>query len=108
MLAGFCSGDSHARRVISSFKIYCIIVHDPDDEAFKKKIKERFLSLHQKTGKDLLFITFVDPPNRFREIETGESPEEREERTLRMEVGFDDRLILSNFLRSVAPLQADI
>ena len=44
------------------FKLTAIIAHDPTDNDLKKHIRSHFLDFARLTGKNFLFITFIQPP----------------------------------------------
>ena len=52
------------------FKLTAIIAHDPKDENLKKHIKDYFLDFAKMTGKEFLFITFIQPPKEYVEAIT--------------------------------------
>ena len=47
------------------FKLIAIIVHDPNNKELKDFIQSHFLSFAKFTGKNFLFITFVQPPEEY-------------------------------------------
>ena len=103
MMAGLCSKDSGVVEKFSQYKLICIVLHDPDDHSFKSRMKEKFIDLHERTGRDMLFITFVDPPDGFH-IQYRTLDFNNKERTnLFVECDTDDKVVIGNFLRSVAP-----
>ena len=44
------------------FKLTAVIVHDPKDKDLCDHIRDFFLQFAQITGKNFLFITFIQPP----------------------------------------------
>ena len=72
ILADICSKESFIQNEFSAYKLVCIVLHDPDDAAFTREMRRRFAKLHEWTGKDMLFITFIDPPNGWRASWSGE------------------------------------
>lgn len=48
--------------ISKQFKLTAIIVHDPKDKRLKERIKSHFLTFAKLTGKNFLFITFIQPP----------------------------------------------
>ena len=102
MLAGLCSQDEYVRKALAPFKLFCIVLHDPDDKKFSGRMQRHFLDLHTRTGENLLFITFINPPAAWTPPE-GLSFPEMERRALSGERGFDSWLVINHFLPGVAP-----
>lgn len=102
MLSRLCSYDEDVRNILSPYKLKCIVLHDPDDKRFTAKMKGSFLRLHERTGKDLLFITFIEPP---KEWNYTDRPALRivDPQRLCAESGFDSWLIVRHLLPAVAP-----
>lgn len=102
MLAGLCSQDEYARKALAPFKLFCIVLHDPDDKKFSGWMQRHFIDLHARTGDNLLFITFINPPTAWTPPD-GLSFPEMERRALSGERGFDSWLLINHFLPAVAP-----
>ncbi len=51
--------------VNEQFKLTAIIVHDPRDKNLKDHIRSHFLEFAELTGKNFLFITFIQPPEKY-------------------------------------------
>lgn len=101
ILADICSKESFIQNEFSAYKLVCIVLHDPDDEAFNREMRRRFAKLHEWTGKDMLFITFIDPPSRWHASWGGEDGFYK--RNVNVERGLDSWLVINNFLPVVAP-----
>lgn len=84
------------------YKLVCILLHDPDDKKFVNHIRRRFVSLDEATGKDMLFITFMEPPKQWQEND-GFDVAEREMHNLCAEPHFDDWLVINHFLPKATP-----
>ena len=50
------------KAINEQFKLTAIIVHDPKDHELVDYIKSHFLFFAKSTGKNFLFITFIQPP----------------------------------------------
>ena len=61
-LSGLCRNEYEARDTFSRYKAVAVLVHDPDDREFRRRMKYSFERLHETTGPDFAFITFIDPP----------------------------------------------
>jgi hypothetical protein len=61
-LAALCNDDQNVRDNFSRYKAVAVVVHDPDDRDFRRTMKYSFERLHETTGPDFAFITFIDPP----------------------------------------------
>ena len=61
-LSGLCRNEYEARYTFSRYKAVAVLVHDPDDREFRRRMKYSFERLHETTGPDFAFITFIDPP----------------------------------------------
>ncbi len=103
MMSGLFSGDYYYARRISQFKMVCIVLPDPYDNSFRRRMKDRFLALHEQTGQDMLFISFVDPPKEWRDTRRSLDFESIEKQNLFAEEGSDDKQLISSFIRSTAP-----
>ena len=64
-LAGLCKEEPYIRQTFDDFKLTGIIVHDPNDDAFRRNIKYSFDLLHEVTGNAFAFITFINPPHKW-------------------------------------------
>lgn len=102
MLSRLCSDDSEVRASLAPYKLVCIVLHDPDDKRFRARMKNSFMDLHARTGKDLLFITFLDPPKGWDDI-VSHSKNLIDSQKLSAESGFDDWLMVRHLLPAVAP-----
>ena len=102
MLSRLCARDEYVREKFAHFKLVCIVLHDPDDEAFTRQMKNRFPDLHEQTGESMLFVTFVDPPKSWR-FTGRENFNELESRNLEAERGFDSWLIIQHLMPVIAP-----
>lgn len=102
MLSRLCARDEYVREKFAHFKLICIVLHDPDDEAFTRQMKNRFPALHEQTGESMLFVTFVDPPKSWR-FTGRENFNELESRNLEAERGFDSWLIIQHLMPVIAP-----
>lgn len=102
MLSRLCSGGEDVRERLSSYKLVCVVLHDPDDRPFVARMRRRFMDLYERTGKDLLFITFIDPPEEWADLR-GLGITATESRLLSAEPGFDGWLMVRHFLPCVAP-----
>lgn len=49
------------------FKLTAVIVHDPNDADLRDHIRDFFLDFAEVSGKDFLFITFIEPPQKYAE-----------------------------------------
>lgn len=103
MMKGLCSGNPRVVDKLSEFKIVCIVLHDPDDGRFIIRMKERFVELRERTGRDMLFITFVRPSETLGNMRQTMTFDMMEEQNLYIEKGVDDNVVIGNFLRSVMP-----
>lgn len=103
MMSGLFSGDEFCVRKLSQFKMVCIVLPDPYDELFYRRMRDNFLSLHEQTGQDMLFISFVKPPNRWYDTQHSMDFSSLEKRNLYAEEGSNDKQLISSFIRSVAP-----
>lgn len=103
MMSGLFSGDYFYARRMSQFKMVCIVLPDPYDNSFRRRMKDRFLALHEQTGQDMLFISFVDPPKEWRDTRRSLDYESIEKQNLFAEEGSDDKQLISSFIRSTAP-----
>lgn len=65
-LAGLCRDEYGVRESFSRYKAVAVVVHDPDDRGFKRTMKYAFERLHETTGPDFAFITFIDPPQNWK------------------------------------------
>ena len=102
MLAGLCSQDEYCLRTFSPFKLVCVVLHDPEDTAFKTKMRDQFSDLYERTGENMLFVTFVNPPKAWVDSHRDMDLQEIELANLGAEVRFDDRLMLRHFVRSIS------
>lgn len=102
MLSRLCARDEYVREKFAHFKLTCIVLHDPDDGAFTRQMKNRFPALHQQTGESMLFVTFVNPPKSWR-FTGRENFNELESRNLEAERGFDSWLIIQHLMPVIAP-----
>lgn len=102
MLSRLCSEDLTVRAALAPYKLKCIVLHDPDDKRFRTRMKKSFLDLHARTGTDLLFITFIDPPKGWEDT-LGHSNKIIDPQRLTANSGFDDWLMARHLLPAVAP-----
>ena len=102
MLSGLCSGGDEIREKLSSYKLTCVVLHDPDDRKFVTRMRKSFMGLHERTGKDLLFVTFIEPPEGWDDPHRLGSGIVEPER-LCAEPGFDAWLMVRHLLPAVAP-----
>lgn len=102
MLSRLCSDDSAVRAALAPYKLKCIVLHDPDDKRFQARMKKLFLDLHSRTGKDLLFITFINPPKGW-DDSFGFSKNHIDPQRLTADSGFDGWLMVRHLLPAVAP-----
>lgn len=56
------SEDSRTIAKFAKFKVYVIVLHDPDDDKFIKKVSDKFRMLDSMTGERMLFLTWIQPP----------------------------------------------
>lgn len=49
----------------NKYKLTAVIVHDPNDHVLCDHIREHFLDFAKITGRNFLFITFIQPPKKF-------------------------------------------
>lgn len=103
MMSGLFSGDYFYARKLSQFKMVCIVLPDPYDNTFRRRMKDSFLALHEQTGQDMLFISFVNPPKEWRDTRRSLDFESVEKQNLFAEEGSDDKQLISSFIRSTAP-----
>ena len=66
-LAGLCRDEQDARFRFSRYKVVAVVVSDPDDKSFKRKMKSSFERLHVTTGPQFAFITFIDPSENWKQ-----------------------------------------
>lgn len=66
-LAGLCRDEYDARYRFSRYKVVAVVVHDPDDRSFKRKMKSSFERLHVTTGPEFAFITFINPSENWKQ-----------------------------------------
>ena len=66
-LAGLCKDEYDARETFSKYKVIAVVVHDPDDKSFKRRMKFSFERLHETTGRDFAFITFINPSENWKQ-----------------------------------------
>ena len=85
------------------YKMVCIVLPDPYDDSFRRRMKASFLALHEQTGQDMLFITFVNPPKEWRDSRRSQDFLSVEKQNLFTEEGSDDKQLISSFIRSTAP-----
>ena len=64
-LSRLCQNEPFIKRVFNDFKLTAIIVHDPTDDDFRREIKYSFEHLHEITGNDFAFLSFINPPARW-------------------------------------------
>ncbi len=102
MLSQLCSEDLTVRAALAPYKLKCIVLHDPDDKRFRTRMKKSFLDLHARTGRDLLFITFIDSPKGW-EGTLGFDDNIIDPQILSADSGFDDWLMVRHLLPAVAP-----
>lgn len=102
MLSQLCSEDLTVRAALAPYKLKCIVLHDPDDKRFRTRMKRSFLDLHACTGRDLLFITFIDPPKGW-EGTLGFDDNVIDPQRLSADSWFDDWLMVRHLLPAVAP-----
>ena len=102
MLSRLCSDDSEVRASLAPYKLVCIVLHDPDDKRFRARMQKSFLDLHLRTGKDLLFITFINPPRGWAD-RFGPGHKMIDPQRLGADSGFDDWLMVRHLLPAVAP-----
>lgn len=103
MMAELCRHDSFVSEKLSRFKAVCIVLHDPDDKSFARRMGRLFDSLHRRTGRDMLFITFTKPTEEFLFRHRDADFHTREQDNLFSEEGTDDSVIIGNFMRAVIP-----
>ena len=102
MLSRLCAKDEYVCEKFAPFKLTCIVLHDPDDEAFTRQMKNRFPALHEQTGESLLFVTFIDPPRNWR-LTRGQDFKELESRNLEAEWNFNGWIIIQHLMPVIAP-----
>ena len=102
MLSRLCSDDREIRDALASYKLTCVVLHDPDDKRFVARMRKMFPSLHRQTGKDLLFISFINPPKEWEEPDCL-GFKHVDSRRLCVESGFDSWLMVNHLLPIVAP-----
>ena len=66
-LAGLCRDEYDAKYRFSRYKVVAVVVHDPDDRSFKRKMKSSFERLHVTTGPEFAFITFINPSENWKQ-----------------------------------------
>lgn len=103
LMSGLVTGIGYAEEAISQFKMVCIVLPDPYDASFRRRMRERFMDLHEQTGKDMLFITFIEPPLEWLYKQRSVNFTAAGQMNLFTEHGCDDRQLISMFIRSVAP-----
>ena len=65
-LSRLCRDEYDVRESFSRYKAVAVVVHDPADRSFKRTMKYAFERLHETTGPDFAFITFIDPPQNWK------------------------------------------
>ena len=66
-LAGLCRNEDDAMYRFSMYKVVAVVVSDPDDRSFKRKMKSSFERLHVTTGPEFAFITFINPSENWKQ-----------------------------------------
>lgn len=70
-LSGLCSNEPFIRKTFNEYKLVSVIVHAPEDDRFRREIKYSFEHLHEVTGKDFAFISFINPPYKWAASHSG-------------------------------------
>lgn len=100
LMSGLFSGEERCVRALSGFKMVCIVLPDPYDSTFQRMMRDRFSVMHQRTGKDMLFISFNKPPKDWDRLKY---KLDFETVNLYAEPGCDDDRLINSFIRAVAP-----
>lgn len=59
----------------SQYKLVAVIVHNPKDHSLCEHIRENFIDFAEMTGKNFLFLTFIQPPTEYlKKIRSGQYP----------------------------------
>ena len=59
------SNKEWAKKALGQFKLFAVVMHNPADERISRVLNEQFEELDMQTGPRLLFISFINPPERW-------------------------------------------